>query len=205
MTGFSVEDIKSGKFNKQIEEALIRSEQEDMAIWDEYGTAVFSDMNESLNKAFANNELVIDGTTVTMQTGEMTFDGYEEIENKLGQYLTDKDRELIELAKRAGLEIQAKLTPGPEGVKIEWVTTNLGKGTGGGGGGGGGKSAAQKLLESLKHKDSEADHRLKMLQYEETRYENAGEITNVNALIGQENKLREELNKKYEENIEKLK
>ena len=66
-----------------------------------------------------------------------------------------------------------------------------GKGGGGGGGGKGdtGKSATDIFLERVKQSQKLFDHRQKMIQYEETKYENRGEYTNLNNALAQENDL----------------
>ena len=61
-----------------------------------------------------------------------------------------------------------------------------------GGGGGGGKSAADKLLQNLKNKITLADHRIKMTQLQETKYEQLGQLGNVNNMIEYENELQRE-------------
>lgn len=55
-----------------------------------------------------------------------------------------------------------------------------------GGGGGGGKSAAEKLLEEQEREQKLWEHRRKMIQYEETRYQNAGELSNYAIMLGHE-------------------
>ena len=59
----------------------------------------------------------------------------------------------------------------------------------GGGGGSKEKSAAQKLLEQLKMAKELDDHRIKMVQYQETKYQNADEIGNYAKMLELENKL----------------
>jgi hypothetical protein len=111
-----------------------------------------------------------------------------------------KDTALADLAAEAGTigELLVKLTGDDNSLLAELVFSQLTgkggyKGSTGGGGGGVGKSAAQKLLEQIKHEKELTDHRLKMLQYSESYYEGRGELTNVNTLLGQENTLRKEM------------
>lgn len=173
---------------------------------DTIGNTIMQRAADSINEAIANNEITIDQALKfdLNASGDLDLDELE----KLAQQL--EDEELMTLVKyvRTVGTLEGVFEQNGDKITVKNVLTQLaGNGYKGksGGGGGGGKSAAQKLLEELKRKDSEADHRLKMLQYEETRYENAGELTNVNALIGQENDLRAELNEEYEKNINKLK
>ena len=86
---------------------------------------------------------------------------------------------------------------GTEG-EVHAVVDDIGesdeKPKGGGGGGGGGKgdtgkSATDIFLERVKQSQKLFEHRQKMIQYEETKYENRGEYTNLNNALGQENDL----------------
>lgn len=84
----------------------------------------------------------------------------------------------------------------PKGVK---------SGKGGGGGGGGGKSAGKKLIEEQDHETTLREHIIKMIQYEETRYQNADELTNYGIMLQHEIDEEERQTKVIEKNIEALK
>lgn len=73
------------------------------------------------------------------------------------------------------------------------------------GGGGGGKSKAETLVDEQKKKKQERDHMLKMIQYRETEYQNADQLTNYGSMLEYENKWREEQIPIIESNIEALK
>jgi hypothetical protein len=51
------------------------------------------------------------------------------------------------------------------------------------GGGGGGQSKIEKYIDEQKKKLSSREHLIKMIQYQETKYENRGEFGNVNRMI----------------------
>ena len=53
-------------------------------------------------------------------------------------------------------------------------------------GGGRSKTAAEKLLDSQKHDQTIRDHIIKMIQYEESMYQNAGQLTNYGIMIQHE-------------------
>lgn len=55
-----------------------------------------------------------------------------------------------------------------------------------GGGGGSKKSSADKLVERLGHGKSLYEHQIKMVQYEQTRYQNADELTNYGKMLEEE-------------------
>lgn len=80
-----------------------------------------------------------------------------------------------------------------------------GRKSSGGGGGGGGKSAADKLLEEQKREQTLWEHRRKMIQYEATRYQNAGELTNYSIMLGHESDEIERQLKLREEQLNALK
>jgi hypothetical protein len=74
-----------------------------------------------------------------------------------------------------------------------------------GGGGGGGKSAADKLIETIKRQLTEREHIIKMIQYQETKYENKGEYGNLNKMIELENEAQNQYKLALEESLDSLK
>lgn len=74
-----------------------------------------------------------------------------------------------------------------------------------GGGGGGGKSAADKLIENIKRQLTEREHIIKMIQYQETKYENKGEYGNLNKMIELENEAQNQYKLALEESLDSLK
>ena len=73
-----------------------------------------------------------------------------------------------------------------------------------GGGGGGGKSAIDKLLQEMKNKITLADHRIKMTQIQEAKYEQRDEIENVNNMLEYENILQRKKADYLDENIKRM-
>ena len=104
-----------------------------------------------------------------------------------------------------GFEGHIQITEGENGVKAEFVITGLGTGRksgGGGGGGGGGKSAVEKLLENQEKENKLYEHKIKMIQFEETRYENMDELKNQAIMIQHEIDAEQELVKIKEKQLE---
>lgn len=90
-----------------------------------------------------------------------------------------------------GTWIQAAVKTGKNAVGYVWELLSGGIGKSGkktgGGGGGGGKSATAKLIEELKRELAEREHYIKMIKYQETKYEKEDELTNVNRMLELEN------------------
>lgn len=92
-------------------------------------------------------------------------------------------------------------------VTASFDVTSLGKGrssSGKSGGGGGGKSKSAKLIEELKREKELLDHRVKMVRYQETKYQNADELGNYGRMLEVENEVQEDLRRIITENITKL-
>lgn len=73
------------------------------------------------------------------------------------------------------------------------------------GGGGGGKSDADKLVDKIKKGQALYEHRIKMIQYKQTEYTNADELTNYGRMIEKEMEIEQSYLPIVEENIQKLK
>ena len=118
----------------------------------------------------------------------------------------------------AGNSITAALTGGAQlgtallsGAKAN-VNLNTGnkakyQSHGGGGGGGGGKSesAAEKLVNRVKKGSELYNHQLKMIQYQETKHQNAGELTMYGNELQREIDLEKAYQPALQENIKALK
>lgn len=73
------------------------------------------------------------------------------------------------------------------------------------GGGGGGKSDADKLVDKIKKGQALYEHRVKMVQYKQTEYTNADELTNYGRMIEKEMEIEQSYLPVVQENIHKLK
>lgn len=73
------------------------------------------------------------------------------------------------------------------------------------GGGGGGKSDADKLVDKIKKGQALYEHRIKMIQYKQTEYTNADELTNYGRMIEKEMEIERSYLPIIQENINKLK
>ena len=67
------------------------------------------------------------------------------------------------------------------------------------------KSWIDKIFERMDWADSETTHNLNLIQYEQTRYQNKGELTNYGIMLQKENEERQKAIQRREEEIEQLK
>ena len=74
-----------------------------------------------------------------------------------------------------------------------------------GGGGGGGKSAAELLIDKQKKDKTLYEHMVKMVQYQQTKYQNADELGNYGLMIEKEIEVEKKRLPVIQQNIEKLK
>ena len=205
LTGMSIEQLKN-KNNKSIVEQLLKaSEKDDETAIEEYANAQAAMIGEHLSSQLGSINL--NGTTmdIALESGTVSMN-FDEVEGQVGEYLTDAQAQFIAMLQAWGLQGTLNFQKDGDSLK-SWIdVTGLGKGSkggGGGGGGGGGKSAAQKLLEKLKREQALLNHEIKMIQYQETKYENAGEIGNQNRMIELENEAQLRLIASLESAIEK--
>lgn len=130
-----------------------------------------------------------------------------------------QDAGLAELANYAGLvgTLALKIHENGEEITVETVLNalkgatvtgalnNTGAYHGGGGGGGGGgnkeKSATDKLLQNVKNRITIADHRIKMTQLQEQKYNQLGMLSNENNMIEYENTLQKDKASRLSKNI----
>lgn len=67
------------------------------------------------------------------------------------------------------------------------------------------KSWVDKLFDVMDWADSETEHNLNLVQYEQTRYQNGNELTNYGIMLQKENEIRQDAIKRREEEIKQLK
>lgn len=173
------------------------------------GNIVAEKFEEVVNQHLADKDITISQAVKFDLNGDGQLD-FSEIEAACRAM---SEEELATLAGFAGeiATLTAKYTQNGQQITVENVLTSLLGGKGGGyrggsgGGGGGGKSAAQKLLEDIKREKQLRDHEIKMIQYQETKYANAGELGNENRMIELENEAQKRLIQTLEEAIKKTK
>ena len=212
-TGFGVELLNDNKWVKEnkgvLEKRLKQAEQADLQTIENYSNTLAQGLQDQLN----DGSLSIDLSQVQVGTdGSISIDLSGVADATSGE-MSSQMQLIMDQLKAWGINATLHVQTEGEGDGAKytaWVEiddTSLGdiiKKRPSGGGGGGGKSHAQQLIESQKHSASVDDHMLKMIQYRRTRYKNAGELTNENTLIKQENEERRRQIKNQRDNISAL-
>lgn len=209
MTGFDKKDLTDKSKADVIEEALQRAEEGDLDMINDYIDTFTSDIQDAVNAQGAieiiGPEVYVSGGTVTMSS--------EEVLSQLGAFINEDVAAMIQMMQAAGVEaywdiseVNGKLTAKLNTSKTGFAGGGTGrKASGGGGGGGNSETDAQKLLKRIKHGKSLYEHQIKMVQYEETKYQNKGELSNYGKMLEEEIKLEQAYQPVLETNIQKIK
>ena len=208
ITGFDTEQIKQyGKDQKittGIDDALKQSYEADKISVEDYGNQIAALLNSELQGQFDTF-----APAITVADGNVNWNDAGLIET-IGADAANTIQALNAILEAMHIKGHFEELKDGDGntTGFDWILDELGSGNQGTrpprGGGGGGKSHAQQLIESQKHSASVDDHMLKMIQYRRTRYKNAGELTNENTLIKQENEERRRQIKNQRDNISAL-
>lgn len=203
-TGFDEADVKAGK--QSVKDMLDITEAADL-----------EEINDQINalNEFSDQNITLTGPNITMESGSVDIaTALSSMTDEASAELLASYNSLIESGYEVKLETYQKGTAADGsaifGARIVPISNNIKsiqgkKKSGGGGGGGGGKSAASKLIESQDHETTLREHIIKMIQYEETRYQNADELTNYGIMLQHEIDEEERQTKVIEQNIEALK
>lgn len=113
----------------------------------------------------------------------------------------------VNLMASKGATLTANVTQDENNVNFVWDTSSLGTGgyKGSYGSGGSKKSNADKLTEKLGHGQDLYEHQIKMVQYEQTKYQNADELGNYGKMIEEEIAIEKAYLPVLESNMEALK
>lgn len=207
-TGLGEQDIKQLTADQvdQLAKMVEASAEEEFEAT--IGNILAEQATRTISEALAGSNIDVAALVHFDVNGDGNFDMSELA--ALAQQLDDEA--LATLASYAGkiADLVLEYSTTADSISVEAVLHSLlggggYKSSGGGGGGGGGKSAAQELMEELKRAKALRDHEIKMIQYQETKYENAGEIGNQNRMIELENVAQQKLIKTLEDAINKTK
>lgn len=194
MTGYDTADLESGKYTDQVLDFLDELKAEDMQGIANEVDALFESLAADQN---------IDLGSITANGGDISslIDALVNIEGAV----SDNVQAYLEYLQSQGFEGHFETTDTGMHFVIDKMPGKKSGGGGGGGGGGSKKSAATKLIEEQDRETTLRDHIIKMIQYEETRYENLGELTNYGIMLQHEIDEEERQTGIIEANIEALK
>lgn len=193
MTGFDVNTLKLKAYEDEVTE--------------------FLDTIESLDIQDVQNKLTALGESMNIPTPDINMEGAD-LSGLVAQAASTGDAaaaivlDLVNYLVSIGAEVEYQVQGTGDSAKIVPVIKKMPgrkSGKSGGGGGGGGKSAGKKLIEEQDHETTLREHIIKMIQYEETRYQNADELTNYGIMLQHEIDEEERQTKVIEKNIEALK
>lgn len=193
MTGYDSADLKSGKFGSEVLDFLDALEAEDMQ-------GIANEVDALFEKLAADQNISLGDIGAEGADISQLIDALVNIEGAV----SDNVQAYLEYLQAQGFEGHFETTD----TGMHFVIDKMpGKKSGGGGGGGGGskKSEATKLIEEQDHETKLREHIIKMIQYEETRYQNADELTNYGIMLQHEIDEEERQTKVIEQNIEALK
>lgn len=169
-----------------------------------------SAFDTEITEMFKNNPIVLDDLGITVDGGAASVD-LSDVAARVSGLTGDQLKAIAAMLSHLGLGAHVQITGDGDNIKaeviVDWLNSGGYKGSGGGGGGGG-KSKAGKLLDKHKRKQTMREHIIQMIQYEETKYQNAGELSNYGIMLGheidEEKRQAEELKKEMAEIREEM-
>lgn len=181
-TGRTKESLSGKDILPGLEMELNNLDLKDDKVISEIATAFETD----LNNYFQNSGIEIGGAfDVSIDsTGNISIpEDFSTLPQEVQAKIMEKANELASM----GLSGHIVSTANGDSFEISVQLDSLEGGKPGGGGGGGGKkSAAQKLLEKIKHEDEAREHRRKMIQIEQSKYEANGQLGNYGLMLEEE-------------------
>ena len=199
MTNWSTEQLSKGMFSEGLlSKQLEKAEEADMAAVTDYVNAfagqALKECQEQFNALTADQKLELTGLEIEIDEGQISVPGIDNFSGPVQEYINNVVSNLQGIfsgTKFTGTLIGSWLNDflgGTFNLIAQSGAGGLGSGarSGGGGGGGGGKSATDKLIEKLKNEIGDIEHKIKMVQYAESKYQNRGELTNYGNALKQE-------------------
>lgn len=209
LTGFGAQNLKKmtddqvKSLVKAYEQSL--SEQQDELL-DVFNSGALAALSDELSSVL--NQDVLQTFYKDIDLGNIPISGTIDASALIAGANNANLAVYAEIMRLAGLQLSIVKTA--NGYKLQ---ASKGSGYGGGlssggsgGGGSGGKkqSDADKLLKQLKHEQEERDHLLKMVQYDETKYQNAGQLGNYGKMLEAQIEIEREYLPLLEQHIQKL-
>ena len=213
-TGMSKKAV-TDKANKSIVDNLLANAEEvDLSSLESYAQTLTEKIGTELSNIELGEIPVDSPLRVVLNGGSIQDVGIGQLASTLQGVVSN---DVIQLMQQLSAYIEAAwdITQSSDGkikatLKPNSVNFKGGGGGGirpdskGGGGGGNKKSATDKLLQNIKNRITVSDHRIKMTQLQEEKYNQLGMLSNENNMIEYENTLQQDKAKRLSDGIVKL-
>lgn len=166
---------------------------------DDMETVLGTNLTEALAELNLDDSVII--PSIDLSTGAINISGFVDALNKTGDSASAAFASLVQSLASLGAEFFIDLTDHSVQVKLGGMKSSTPHSSGGGGG----KSDADKLVDKIKKGQALYEHRVKMVQYKQTEYTNADELTNYGRMIEKEMEIEQSYLPVVQENIQKLK
>lgn len=166
---------------------------------DDMETVLGTNLTEALAELNLDDSVIV--PSIDLSTGAINISGFVDALNKTGDSASAAFASLVQSLASLGAEFFIDLTDHSVQVKLGGMKSSTPHSSGGGGG----KSDADKLVDKIKKGQALYEHRVKMVQYKQTEYTNADELTNYGRMIEKEMEIEQSYLPVVQENIQKLK
>lgn len=199
-SGISKEDLKNSP--KEVMENYAKLMR---AAFEEERTEVESELKAVLKEEWTNilaqlpeHNLTIDDITVD---GKVNYASLRDAIENFGIAVSDEFMAQVNACE--ALSVTLSVTGDDNGtISVDASNINTGgHGRPSGGGGGSRRSEAEKLIAKQNHGKDLFEHQVQMAQYEQTRYQNAGELSNYIQMLEEEKRIEQDYLPVLENNI----
>lgn len=166
---------------------------------DDMETVLGTNLTEALAELNIDDSVI--APSIDLNTGAINISGFVDALNETGDSASAAFASLVQSLASLGAEFFIDLTDHSVQVKLGGMKSSTPHSSGGGGG----KSDADKLVDKIKKGQTLYKHRVKMVQYKQTEYTNADELTNYGRMIEKEMEIEQSYLPVVQENIQKLK
>lgn len=166
---------------------------------DDMETVLGTNLTEALAELNLDDSVIV--PSIDLSTGAINISGFVDALNETCDSASAAFASLVQSLASLGAEFFIDLTDHSVQVKLGGMKSSTPHSSGGGGG----KSDADKLVDKIKKGQALYEHRVKMVQYKQTEYTNADELTNYGRMIEKEMEIEQSYLPVVQENIQKLK
>lgn len=166
---------------------------------DDMETVLGTNLTEALSELNLDDSVIL--PSIDLSTGAINISDFVDALNETGDSASAAFASLVQSLASLGAEFFIDLTDHSVQVKLGGMKSSTPHSSGGGGG----KSDADKLVDKIKKGQALYEHRVKMVQYKQTEYTNADELTNYGRMIEKEMEIEQSYLPVVQENIQKLK